>query len=746
MQLHHGPKFGGEVPDDLFIQALATTSEISLITDARQNILYVADSFTNITGYSRSEALGRNCRMLQGPGTDPDAKQAIRHALAAGEVFRGEILNYRKDGSAFWNALTITPLRDGDGRLTHFVSVQRDINTRMALHEQLRFQALHDPVTGLPNRVALADHLTELMEERDRSEITAAVGMIDLDDFRAVNNVYGHEAGDQLLKEWAARMQAHLREDDFLGRMGGDEFILVLKKVTRRSAADQLEKLLSRLHSAVDAPFAVAGERMRVGMSMGVALFPEDGSDTASLLRSADGALYRVKKRKGSRRRWWKLAMDGPEVADQPEVRRAGGAVKSGTAVAPALGTLAGTAASAATARTAPGTSSATVSDRGSVHDAGKADDDAASETAPTTADDDGAALADTFAPYRDALFSGGLRTYFQPVIDLRDGSVHLFEALARLCLPDGTVISPDGFIPYLKTAEVDYVFTVILDQALAQLAAWDREGFTANVSVNLAPATLLDSASPALIRETLRRYNIAPDRLGVELLETQSVEWEIQRDALVQLVQLGVGLAMDDLGAGYSSLKRLSILPFNAIKLDRGLLQDLRSSPVKTLSMVATLIQMGRDFGMNVVVEGLEDLGVTEAATILGAPLGQGYHFSRPMPAADAGDWARRFKLEVRPDGFRTYLGALAYHWQFARLGSPHPRPLEVCPLRSFLAAAPASATPVTADVERWHAQQHDTVSTHPGAGRLLVDWLEQQIRIDAETALRRPKTFSPV
>ncbi len=695
MHLRHGPRFGGgELPEELFIKAMAATSEISLITDAAENIQHVSESFTAITGYTAAEVLGRNCRLLQGPGTDVDTRSAIRLALDAGEPFRGEILNYRKDGSAFWNMLSITPLTSESGELTHFVSVQRDINTRMALHEQLRFQALHDPVTGLPNRLAMNNHLADILAGGPRSEVTAAVGMIDLDDFRVVNNTFGHEAGDLLLKEWAARIQAQLRDADFLGRMGGDEFVLILSGISRGAPEAGLARVLERLSSAVEVPFSIDGRRVTIGMSMGLALFPEDGFDTASLLKSADEALYEVKTRKHDRRRWWELAAEVPPASD------------------------------------AAGTDPAGADAAGAVHGEESAGTEQGEEPADTAKEE----AVWARERRRDALYGGGLSIRLQPVIDLRDGSVHLFEALARLTLSNGTVLEPAGFLRDLSTFDLDHLFSTVLEQSLAQLAEWDRRGLTYSVSVNLPPTTLLDPASPALISSALARHGIAPHRLGLELLESQTLEWDIQREALSQLVRLGVGLAMDDLGAGYSSLKRLSSLPFNAIKLDRDLLADIRTKPSETLSLIATLIQMGRDFGMNVVIEGIEDEGIAEAVAVLGAPLGQGFHFSRPLAPQDAAAWVERFSLPAANGALRTCLGALAYHWQFARLGSPHPRALAECPLSRFLASCGSSA-----DVGRWHIQQHDPRAALAGAGRLLVDWLVRQIRSDAEPAESR-------
>lgn len=214
------------------------------------------------------------------------------------------------------------------------------------------------------------------------------------------------------------------------------------------------------------------------------------------------------------------------------------------------------------------------------------------------------------------------------------------------------------------------------------------------------------------------------------------------QRLALQDIADLGVGLAMDDLGSGYSSLQRLSSFPFSAIKLDRGLFQHVHERPLETLSVMATLIQMGRDLGMNVVIEGLEDESLTESAIILGAPLGQGYHFAKPLPAQDCIRWTESFELGLHQSPVRTSLGALAYHWQFARLAAPHPVELPRCPLTRFIknttTVPPDSlaqhelqledASPIS-QVEAWHASQHTPQGMHPASSRLLIDWLTHRV-----------------
>ena len=209
-----------------------------------------------------------------------------------------------------------------------------------------------------------------------------------------------------------------------------------------------------------------------------------------------------------------------------------------------------------------------------------------------------------------------------------------------------------------------------------------------------------------------------------MELLESLAIESEAQIEAIDRLVALGVGLFLDDLGSGFSTLQRLFALPFDTIKLDRGLLVDFRTMPVETLSNISALLQMGRDFGVGVVIEGLEDIGVAEAASILGVPLGQGYFFARPMPAEDVTSWAAGFAFPLRANVLNSALGALAYHWQFLRWASPHPGIVADCPLTDFISRYSTSA-----EVARRHAHQHGQAS-NPVYGQMLSDWLIDIVR----------------
>lgn len=678
------PHIAAGVPRDLLVRALAATSEISLITDAGQNILHASNSFTAITGYAAEEVLGSNCRILQGPGTAPDAVRAIRDALSRGEKFQGDILNYRKDGSPFWNALKITPLLDESGQVTHFVSVQRDINARMALLEQLRFQSTHDPLTGLPNRAALDDHLANVLDPDGGPRPAVAVGLIDLVGFKQLNNAFGHEAGDAVLADWAARIQACLEGGECLARMGGDEFVLVIEDVPEREATERLAAVMHRLVRSVESPFKTAGSEIPVAMSAGLALSPRDGVDIRSLLRSADTALNIAKAGHATAQDWWYLPPGPSELASAD---------------------------SAADTASGP-----------------KAIGPKAIEETHSTPE---VAAAGATAMYTERLFGGGLEMFMQPAVDLREGGVYLFESLARLRLEDGSYLPPAAFLSRLSPAEVDRLFRVGLDQALGWLAEWESQGLSTKVSVNISPSTLLDPDCARLIEETLRRHAISPQRLVLELLETETLNSDRLAGPLNRLIELGVGLAMDDLGAGYSSLKRLSTLPFTTVKIDRDMLTGLRSNYLETLSLIATLIQIGRDFDLTVVAEGLEDLAMMEAVAVLGAQYGQGYHLARPMPAGEVPRWTADFAAGHTAPRLRTALGALAFHWKFLRLGSPHPNTVQDCPFTAYLEDCGAER----GGVDRWHAQQHQAVGSS-GGSRMIIDWLIREIHAEPGTA----------
>lgn len=345
---------------------------------------------------------------------------------------------------------------------------------------------------------------------------------------------------------------------------------------------------------------------------------------------------------------------------------------------------------------------------------------------------------------FRDRLFEGGLHMHYQPVIDLHSGELHLLEALARLRLEDGTIALPGAFLPQLAEGDINRLFRESLDQTLKQLAAWDSLGHQLRASINIHPTTLMQQECPIWVAEALHRHNIAPYRLVLELLEDYVEDHQAKQQVFDELIALGVGMAQDDLGAGHSHIGRLTALAFSTVKIDRKVTAQLSTSPIPTMTFLATLATMGQNMGWNVVVEGLEDAGLVEAATIIGIPYGQGYDIARPMPPGQVLQWISTQRPRDPHTRIQTPVGALAFHWQFARLASPHPGSHENCPLTVFLATYDPAG-----HAKEWHYEQHAPSETRHQASTKLLNWLtdkaikDQRVTTSAGGTNSHPEFF---
>jgi diguanylate cyclase (GGDEF)-like protein/PAS domain S-box-containing protein len=263
------------------------------IADINGSILEVNDTFTQITGYSREEVMGRNPRILSSGRQGPEFYQAMWGALTDKGYWSGEIWNRRKNGEVYAQLLTISAMRDAQGVVQNYVAVFMDIMPMKAQQLQLEHIAHFDALTGLPNRVLLGDRLQHAMAQAQRRDRALAVAFLDLDGFKVVNDMHGHNVGDQLLVTVAQRMKSALREGDTLARIGGDEFVAVLVDLNEtRESELVLERLL---HAAAD-PVTVEDAVMQVSVSIGVTLYPQDDVDADQLIRHADQAMYLAKQ------------------------------------------------------------------------------------------------------------------------------------------------------------------------------------------------------------------------------------------------------------------------------------------------------------------------------------------------------------------------------------------------------------------------------------------------------------------
>ena len=942
--------------------ALVDHAEVGIALCCEGQVIFANPHLVHLLGYRASEELlGQTVRNFCAHDED---KQAVDRAMARIATnqrlsLSAVRLKTREDRVVL---VDIALSRTSDGPANTFVLTIQDVTERVRLEQVLASQAYTDSVTGLANRRAFEYDLAQRLERSEQSGTALAVCLLDLDNFKQVNDTWGHSAGDAVLREVSGRLAAQFASMAFVGRTGGDEFVLILDGLDPNAAAASMETSIARVHQVVETPLeAIPGSGL-MELSMGVALFPEDDTSAAGLVRAADQALYRVKRHRHDRIRWWQRAgtdseflnasepidpygqtaqallrnvrsvveeaasrwsvefyqtmeenpsdarvMEGfpsslrddlraqrlalaaavlnPDVAredvahlahtfgqeltligsplswrtrsvagyqevltdeldrrwmstrDRYRLQRiveqrlhevlakllqAGETTLSayleflGHPLPPAgVGWVEATQIEVARLAGLPGIVAALVGRIGAdgqvalessagmdaswlgrqisgetpherivrhLATTGEAfriidfyDDprvDAPREHGArsllalpimdrqkrfmaglylvgqhphqfestficqfseglrarwealwrrTTSSED-AVGEGTAQQYRDRLFNGGLSMYVQPVVNLDTGKVVSVEALARLQLPDGQVLAPGVFVPLLSQVDLARLFQLGLDQALQHRASFAQAGVDVRIAVNLPPSCLLLPELPGWVDEALSRHGIEPHYLSLELLETQYIDEGRRDQAVKKLVDIGVSIALDDLGSGYSSLMRLASLPLRTVKIDQGLVRRIHHDPVRTFAVIDALRELGQRLGRNVVAEGLETPDMIEAAQVLGVQLGQGYGLARPMPAHEFVTWAESFRLPRQDDGaLQSLLGVAAYDWKHGHHG-----PVGQCAIDRFLRAGDYGKP------QQWHAAVH---RDNEEAGHLLGEWLMERVSQDAQT-----------
>lgn len=277
----------------LAVGVFANSADGMLITDANHLILDANPAFTRITGYSRAEVLGLNPSFLGSDAKSSDLYQEIWTTVALSGSWRGEVWNRRKNGEVFVESLSISVVRDDSGEITHHIGIFSDITGIKEQAAELERVAHYDDLTGLPNRRLLMDRIHQAIARSRRTKSPVALCYLDLDDFKPVNDRFGHEAGDEVLIEVAQRLQSQVRAVDTVCRLGGDEFVLLLGEIEDRQA---LVQILERILASIIEPICLGLGTVQVSASIGVAVYPDDLADPDTLMRHADQMMYEAKK------------------------------------------------------------------------------------------------------------------------------------------------------------------------------------------------------------------------------------------------------------------------------------------------------------------------------------------------------------------------------------------------------------------------------------------------------------------
>ena len=274
-------------------QAIEQSPVSVVLTDTHGKIEYVNGMYERVTGYSSDEMIGELCDLFKADLALDAEYQQLWAALDAGMAWQGEFQNRKKNGELFWEQAHIAPVINEAGNVKHYLAVKQDITQQKNQEERILYQAHFDSLTGLPNRFLSLDRLSHMLKEAERAQTQVAVFFLDLDDFKKVNDTLGHQVGDELLVEAAVRLKAAVRDMDVIGRLGGDEFIVLVDHMKDSAIIAQLaEKLLAQFRT----PFSLKGRELVSTVSIGVAVYPSDGLTPAELLKQADAAMYHSKE------------------------------------------------------------------------------------------------------------------------------------------------------------------------------------------------------------------------------------------------------------------------------------------------------------------------------------------------------------------------------------------------------------------------------------------------------------------
>ncbi|MCX7149638.1 MAG: EAL domain-containing protein, partial [Rhodocyclales bacterium] len=529
-----------------------------MITDAAGCMISVNQAFSRITGYAAVDAVGRNASMLASGRHSREFFGEMWRAILDAGYWHGEIWNRRRNGETFPEWLGISSVRDGNGKITHFVGIFSDISERKAAEAKIAFLAHHDALTGLPNRLLLRDRMQQAMVHGERSGNKVALLFVDLDHFKGVNDSYGHPVGDALLRDSAQRLLGCVRDSDTVSRHGGDEFLVVL---TELASSEVPAQIAGKIMAVLAQPFHIEDHEATISASVGIAVYPEDGAGFNELLAKADTAMYHAKQAGRNAFRFYTQRMN----ADAQE-------------------------------------------------------------------------RLDLHGRLRHALERGEFVLYYQPLLDLKSGFIVGGEALVRWQSPGHGLIEPEHFIAAAEhSGLIVPLGEWVLQEACRELARWHALGHPQlSMAVNISAIQFRRGDVEETVLRALATSGAIPSALELELTESILIDGAEQvLETIRRLQALGVRLAIDDFGTGYSSLAYLKRFAVDKLKIDQSFVRNIVADR-DDAAIVRAVIQMARSLDLKVVAEGVESEAVAAELRTMQCDLVQGYHFGRPMLAAE--------------------------------------------------------------------------------------------------------------
>jgi PAS domain S-box-containing protein len=500
-----------------------------------------------------------------------------------GHEFQGKSVN----GRAFWASLSVRTYYDDEGQPLHYEGSLVDITERRQAEEQVRVMAYYDHVTGLPNRALLHEHIKHALVRAKRNNVPVAVLFVDLDRFKMVNDTLGHNAGDQLLQEFAARLTDSLRGDDWVARpqalpaqqsnqlgmdavarLGGDEFVMVLSDIRQ---VEDAAIVAQRITDVLSQPFMLEGKEVYLSASIGISTYPIDGDNSENLLKNADAAMYHAKKLGKNRYQFYAKYINehaSKRLSLETKLRR--------------------------------------------------------------------------------ALSQEQFQLYYQPKVNLDSGLISGIEALCRWPHSEQPPIPPNVFIPLAEESGLIIRLSEwVLRAACEQNKAWQNAGLPpTRISVNLSSRQFQEPNLVQTISQILQQSGLDSAYLELEITETTLMDdTEVTGKLLAELKAMGLYISIDDFGTGYSSLSYLKRFPVDVLKIDRSFIHDI-GNDADNRAITAAIISMAQQLSLKVITEGVETQEQLNYLRACGCNEIQGYLASRPLPSDEFSKILQRDKL----------------------------------------------------------------------------------------------------
>ena len=473
-----------------------------------------------------------------------------------GNVVRKDCTYARSDGDKLALNVSVSLMREGAKTPVAAVVTLHDVTASHAAQDEVRRLAYYDSLTDLPNRLLLRDRAERALVMARRDQSLVALLFLDLDRFKTINDSFGHLAADRLLREIAARLLSSVRAADTVSRQGGDEFLILLNGLHN---ADEVAHVAEKILHNVSVPLQVDGHLISTSFSIGVSLYPCDGSDFSTLLRDADTALYHAKE---SGRNTYRFFTEEMNVANLERM--------------------------------------------------------------------------ELEEHLRRALEGGQLSLHYQPQVDLATGLIVCAEALLRWNHPRLGEVPPSRFIPVAEASGLIIpIGAWVISEVCRQLSVWRTEGRSAiSIAVNLSAAQFRRNDLAHSVESALTSNGVPPSQLEIEITESVLLHQaaDVQSN-LHALKALGVRLAIDDFGVGYSSFTYLKRFEVDKLKVDRSFMRGAPNG-IEDAAIVRAISQLGHSLELTVVAEGVETQSQVAFLLDCGCHKGQGYLFSRPVPA----------------------------------------------------------------------------------------------------------------